>query len=64
MFSNMQMEKLRPGKKRDLPSESAAEPRPPAGFIDLFRGGGKVSMAVWSPDSANSGSQEGWDGGI
>ena len=43
-----------------MPSELAAEVRPPALFIDLSRGGQKVRMVVRSPDSVNSGSQEGW----
>ena len=49
MFPTVQMEKRRPGKRRDLPSELVAETRPPALFVDLSRGGQKVTMVVRSP---------------
>lgn len=59
VFTTVQMERLRPRKGRDLPSESAAGPRP-ALFTNLSRGGHKVRMALWSPDSVSSGSLESW----
>lgn len=61
VFPIVQMEKLRPLKGTDSPSELAAEPGPPVLFMDLSRGGQEVRMVVWSPDSANSGSLE-WVG--